>query len=98
MQNTPYDVKAVGRRLARLREELGISMRELAVKAEVSASFVSRVEAGKASPTIMTLQKFLQALNVDVAEFFQREDTLDPAQQVVFRQSAMQALGEADRR
>ncbi|MCP4644082.1 MAG: helix-turn-helix domain-containing protein [bacterium] len=98
MKNTVYDVNTVGDRLRAIREELGISMRELAAKADVAASFVSRVEAGKASPTIMTLQKLLHALNVEVVDFFEREHAPDPARQVVFRRSDMQALSEADRR
>jgi transcriptional regulator with XRE-family HTH domain len=97
MKNTKYDVNIVGDRLKRIREELGISMRELAAKADVAASFVSRVEAGKASPTIMTLQKLLGALEVEVVDFFQREHVPDPAEQVVFRQRDMQTLCEADR-
>jgi transcriptional regulator with XRE-family HTH domain len=98
MKATPLDVKAIGDRLKRLRKARGLSMRELAVKADVAASFVSRIEAGKASPTIMTLQKLLEALGVEVVEFFQQKDTLDPAQQVVFKRADMQALSDVDRR
>jgi transcriptional regulator with XRE-family HTH domain len=59
---------------------------------------VSRIEAGKASPTIMTLQKLLEALGVEVVEFFQHDDTPDPAEQVVFESARMDALTEVDRR
>ncbi len=97
MKHTTYDVNTVGDRLKRIREDLGISMRELAAKADVAASFVSRIEAGKASPTIMTLQKLLGALDVEVVDFFRQENAPDPAAQVVFRQRDMQTLCEADR-
>jgi transcriptional regulator with XRE-family HTH domain len=98
MESTPLDVKDVGNRLKRLRKARGLSMRELAAKADVAASFVSRIEAGKASPTIMTLQKLLEALGVEVVDFFQRSDALDPARQVVFKRGDMQILAEFDRR
>lgn len=98
MKATPYDVKTVGNRLKKLRKGRGLSMRELAARADVAASFVSRIEAGKASPTIMTLQKLLEALGVEVVEFFQQKDTLDPAQQVVFKHGDMQTLSEVDRK
>ena len=98
MKFNAFDVKTVGNRLRKLRKTLGLSMRELAARADVAASFVSRIEAGKASPTIMTLQKLLEALGVEVVEFFQREDAPDPARQVVFKNTDMQALCEEDRR
>jgi transcriptional regulator with XRE-family HTH domain len=97
MKSIAFDVKTVGNRLRRLRKNLGLSMRELAARADVAASFVSRIEAGKASPTIMTLQKLLEALGVEVVEFFQQEDAPDPARQVVFKHADMQILSEKDR-
>ena len=98
MKANTYDVKALGHRLRDLRKARGLSMRELATRADVAASFVSRIEAGKASPTIMTLQKLLEALHVEVVEFFQQEDALDPAQKVVFKRADMHALCEDDRK
>ncbi len=98
MESRAFDVKAVGNRLRKLRKKLGLSMRELAARADVAASFVSRIEAGKASPTIMTLQKLLEALGVEVVEFFEQEDATDPARQVVFKGTDMKALCEEDRR
>lgn len=97
MKTTPDNVKDVGSRLQKLRKARGLSMRELAAKADVAASFVSRIEAGKASPTIMTLQKLLEALGIEVVEFFQQRATPDPAQQVVFKRANMQSLSEVDR-
>jgi transcriptional regulator with XRE-family HTH domain len=98
MKAAPCDVKTVGNRLRTLRKARGLSMRELAARADVAASFVSRLEAGKASPTIMTLQKLLEALGVEVVEFFQQADAPDPARQVVFKRAHMQTLSEVDRK
>lgn len=43
------------------RERAGLSVRALAQHAEVAASTVSRIEAGKVSPTVETLQSLMHA-------------------------------------
>lgn len=43
------------------RERAGLSVRALAEHAEVAASTVSRIEAGKVSPTVETLQSLMHA-------------------------------------
>jgi len=43
------------------RERAGLSVRELAEHADVAASTVSRIEAGKVSPTVETLQSLMHA-------------------------------------
>lgn len=55
-------------RQTRLRRKMKLS--ELADKAGVSASLVSQIENGKASPSLSTLRRFANALGVKVANFF----------------------------
>jgi len=43
------------------RERVGLSVRALAEHADVAASTVSRIEAGKVSPTVETLQSLMHA-------------------------------------
>lgn len=50
-----------------LRDGLGLSQTELAVKARVSRSFVSDVEAGKPSVEAAKLMDLLQALGFEIA-------------------------------
>ena len=69
MENTTKTAD-LGRRLKELRRRRGLSLRGCAGKAGVAPSFLSKVEAGKASPTIMTLQKILEALGTNLGEFF----------------------------
>ena len=51
-------------RLKKLREDLGISQRELARRAGISSAMISLYEAGKKSPTIDVLMKLAVVLEV----------------------------------
>lgn len=55
----------------RLREARGLSVRTLASKCGFSASFISQVELGQASPSIASLDRIAAALGVTLGEFFQ---------------------------
>lgn len=92
----PFDKAEVAARLKRLRADRGLSLRELAARAGVAPSFLSKVENDKASPTIMSLSKILEGLGIDVATFFgwQRDARPD---QVVYKRADMRPLKEVDR-
>jgi transcriptional regulator with XRE-family HTH domain len=90
-----HDKIAVATRLRALREEQGLSLRDLASRSGLAVSFLSKIESGKASPTITSLVKLLDALRVDVSDFFAtRTGDGDP---VVCKRSEMSANPEADR-
>ncbi|MEN6521528.1 MAG: helix-turn-helix domain-containing protein [Armatimonadota bacterium] len=78
-----------GVRLKALRENRKLTMRELASTANVSVSLISKIESGKVSPTVMSLSKLLEAMNVDLYEFFLDGADSDPSEQIVFRQAEM---------
>jgi len=65
---------AQGERLSKavrsLREERGLSVRTLAKAAGFSASFISQIEHGLASPSIASMEKIAAALGVTLSEFF----------------------------
>lgn len=86
---------AIASRLRKLREERDLSLRELASRAGVAVSFLSKIEAGKASPTIMSLTKILEALDVGVGAFFGGEPGGPPP--IVYKKAGMRALNEVDR-
>jgi len=50
------------------RQQLGISQEELAYRADIDRTFVSRLERGVRQPTITTLIQLARALNVPAAE------------------------------
>ena len=60
----------VGELLRRFREQRGISVRTLAASAGFSASFISQVENGQASPSIASLEKIATCLDLSLSEFF----------------------------
>lgn len=58
----------VGKRIKLLREQKNISQQDLAAKCNIEKSNFSRLEAGGTNPTIYTLYKIAENLNVSVSE------------------------------
>ena len=59
-------LKEFGKNLQKLREAKGLSTRQFAYEADISHSSVGRLEAGLANPTMTTLVKLAEALDVDL--------------------------------
>lgn len=57
-------------RLRDLRQQRRLTLRELAARAEVSASLLSQIENGKVNPSVMVLHNIASALQVPLAYFF----------------------------
>jgi transcriptional regulator with XRE-family HTH domain len=60
--------KAFGRTLKTLRESAGLSQTDLGTKAGLDRTFISLLELGKRQPTITTLYKLAESLNIPVKE------------------------------
>lgn len=76
----------IGHRLKTIREERGLSQRELATKAGLTNGTISLIEKNKTSPSVASLKSLLDAIPISMAEFFSPlEDTETP--KVFFRQS-----------
>lgn len=60
----------IGEKLRTARLEQNMSLRELAEKAEVSASLLSQIENGKANPSVRSLYSIAAALSLPVDYFF----------------------------
>lgn len=58
----------IGTHLRAARVDRGLSLREMARRVGVSASFVSQVELGKAKPSLGTLYGFLSVLDLSLDE------------------------------
>ena len=58
----------LGAAVRQARERRGLSLRELARRMEVSPSFVSQVERGKANPSVGTLYSLVSVLGVSLNE------------------------------
>lgn len=63
----------VGQRLRSIREQRGLSMRALSERCGLSTNAISMIEHGENSPTVSTLQRLANALNVNITDFFQNE-------------------------
>jgi transcriptional regulator with XRE-family HTH domain len=63
----------LGRRLRAVRFERGMTLKEVAARAGMSATHISEVERGKTSPTIGALQKIANALS-ESPSYFVHED------------------------
>ena len=64
----------IGEKLKKSRNDKGMSLRELATKVELSASFLSQIEQGKASPSIENLKKIAHTIDVRVAYLIEDEE------------------------
>jgi transcriptional regulator with XRE-family HTH domain len=63
----------VGSRLRQLRSERGKSMRALARDSGLSTNALSMIERGRTSPSVSTLYKLAEALEVPITAFFRME-------------------------
>lgn len=89
MKSETVSQTSLGMKFKAMREERRLSMRELASVSGVSASLISKIEAGKVSPTVMSLKKLLDAFSVDLYEFFLDKPGINPAEQIVYKKCEM---------
>ncbi|MBN1668257.1 MAG: helix-turn-helix domain-containing protein [Anaerolineales bacterium] len=75
----------VGDRLRELRQERGMSMRALARESGLSANALSMIERGRTSPSVSTLYKLSEAMEIPITAFFREEP---PRQDIVFRKAS----------
>lgn len=64
----------IGTRIRILREAKNITQQDLADLCNFDKADMSKIESGKANPTIKTLLKITQALEVQFSVLFQIED------------------------
>ncbi len=70
-------VNGFGERIRERREDQQLTLRALAAKVGLSASFLAQVEHGYANPSIESLQQIANALNVPIFYFFTAERTVE---------------------
>lgn len=75
----------VGARLRQLRTERGKSMRSLARDSGLSTNALSMIERGRTSPSVSTLYKLAEALDIPITAFFRLEP---PRFDLVFSRAA----------
>lgn len=86
----------VGQSLRDLRKRRGLSLRALARRSGVAVSFLSKVEAGRGSPTVVTFLKILEALEASAPEFFATQNgKVDNV--LVYRLGEMKEIDDGDK-
>jgi transcriptional regulator with XRE-family HTH domain len=60
----------IGRKIKELRERKSFTMKQLSKLVGCTPSFISQVEKGKADPSISTLKKIANSLDVSMVDFF----------------------------
>lgn len=68
----------IGEKLRAARERDKLSQRELAAKAEISASMLSQIETGKVTPSVRSVYNIATALSLPIDYFFPQTDNAPP--------------------
>lgn len=65
------DIKGkIGLRIKEIREQKGISQKDLAYTADLDRSYIASVESGKRNISIVNLEKIANALSINLSELF----------------------------
>ena len=70
-------LQKIGNRIKFLRESKGISQQDLAALCNFEKANMRRIEAGRTNPTIFTLNKISEALNLSLSELVHFESSKD---------------------
>jgi transcriptional regulator with XRE-family HTH domain len=81
----------VGRRLREVRERSGLSQRALAKRSQISNATISLIESSKLNPSVSTLKRILDGIQMDLSAFFATE--APDSQPVVYRESELVEIG-----
>jgi transcriptional regulator with XRE-family HTH domain len=76
--NNRFAPGLVGARLRERRLERGITLRQFARDIDVSASFISQLETGKAQPSVATFYSICAALDISIDELFNYDQPAEP--------------------
>jgi transcriptional regulator with XRE-family HTH domain len=76
--NNHFAPGLVGARLRERRLERGITLRQFARDIDVSASFISQLETGKAQPSVATFYSICAALDISIDELFNYDEPATP--------------------
>jgi transcriptional regulator with XRE-family HTH domain len=78
----------VGLRLKELRERRSVSLRELSRLSGLSTNTLSMIERGQSSPSVSTLYRLVDALNIPISAVFQNE----PRREAIVYRSASERV------
>jgi len=85
--------RLIGIRIGDVRKKMGLTQEELAGKMDIGPKYLSSIERGKENPTLNTLLKLSQALDVDLGEIFNAVHIEDVAKR---KKLLISMINEAD--
>lgn len=94
-ESSPSEWLVIGDRIRTARESVGMSVRELARRVEVSASHVSQVERGLAQFSVRTLYSVVSELGVSMDSLFDDTPAVAPAEPTTARPETDLDSGDA---
>ncbi len=85
----------IGYHIRALRKRCGLTIRKLADMAKVTPAVISCIERGKSSPNVATLQNIVNALDLDMASFFNGAG--GEQEGPIYQREHMQVISDQDR-
>lgn len=67
--------KIFGKKVAEMRKMQHLSQEELADKCNIHRTYIGSIERGEKSPTLNTVEKIANGLNVDISIIFDNGET-----------------------
>ena len=78
------NTKELGRAIKRKREEMGLSLRDVATETQVSASTLSRIENGTGKPDADNIARLTSWLDMPVDRVMKKQGTSENVEAVVY--------------
>ena len=69
-----YINEQIGQKIKDLRNRNGLTQQELADRAELTKGFISQIERGQVSPSVVTLLDLIECLGTTASEFFKEAE------------------------
>jgi DNA-binding XRE family transcriptional regulator len=88
----------IGSALRNLRASQGLTLADVAERAQISQAMLSRVETGAVSPSLDTLAALASALGADLASLFKKADTRPSDAQLVKRGEGLEVVRRGTKR
>lgn len=80
----------IGARVHELRSLQGLSQEQLALRAEITTTYLGLIERNLKNPTIKIIEQICNALNIGLVDFFassiKPSETMDPVSTQIFAQ------------
>lgn len=64
---------SIGERVKGLRVKYQLSQEQLALQAEITTAYLGQVERGEKNPTVVTVEKICNALDISLSDFFNNQ-------------------------